>query len=57
MINFAKLTGYRKATRPVQPDSLPRFVDTELSRVSVVTADLIAHIQNLEERVAALETP
>lgn len=57
MINFEKLDGYRKAIRPVDPNSLPRFVDDELVRVGRHMIDLIAHIKNLEERITALETP
>lgn len=55
MINFAKLGGFRKGIRPVDPESLPRFVDTELNNAQRVIGDLVAAIQNLDERLTALE--
>lgn len=55
MIDFKKLVGYRFGLRPVQPESLPHHIDTELQRISRVTGDIVAAIQELNDRLAALE--
>lgn len=44
---------YRKAIRPVTPESFPSFVDTELEKVARVTADIVAALKDLDARLTA----
>jgi hypothetical protein len=55
MIDYAKLQKYRKGVRPVQPESLPAFVDRELDRIALITVSLVEALQELDARLAILE--
>lgn len=52
-MDYAKLTAYRKAIRPVTPESFPKFVDTELDRLSLVTTNIITALKDLDVRLTA----
>ena len=51
----ARLPKYRRGIRPVQPESLPAFIDTELSKLESVIAAQAEIIRDLSARLAALE--
>lgn len=52
-----ELTPYRRAVRPVQPESFPRYVEQELDKIMRGLEQRDAVIRALEARVADLETP
>lgn len=48
---------YKKAIQPSAPQSFNRYVDQELDKVSRALADTQAALEDLQSRVALLETP
>jgi len=50
-----QLLPYSRALRPVLPQSLPQFLDAELQKIAVATANIVQVIQDLDDRIAAVE--
>lgn len=57
MIDYAKIKPYVRSIRPTMPDSLPRYTDQELDKIGRLTITLLQALQDLNNRIAALETP
>lgn len=53
MFDYRTLTPYRKAIRPVQPQSFPQFVDNELDRLAITTNQIITALRDLDARLTA----
>lgn len=54
-MDFTKLIPFRRQLRPVDPASLPIYLDQELERVAMVTVNYHQALTELEARIAALE--
>lgn len=52
-----KLIPYQRSLRPVLPDSLPQYLDGELQKLSVVTANIVHALQALQAQMAADKAP
>lgn len=50
-----RLLNYRRSPRNTLPESLPRYVEDELDKVSATTGNIIEVLQAFETRIAALE--
>lgn len=54
---IAKLNPYQRRTRPPNADSFPAFVEGELRRIDTSSREVVQALQDLSDRLTALEGP
>jgi len=52
---IAKLIPYQRRVRPPIADSFPTFVESELRRVDTSSREVVQALQDLNDRITALE--